>query len=240
MGMFLILFAVVVVAVVIFTWINAGEKAKRNKNFIENLKNFNSSQSLENISGDAGIALDELGYEICLWTYKNNDFEERRLKYQDIISVEILEDDISIIKTDRVSQIGGALVGGVLLGGVGAAVGALSGKKQSSTGKVKKLDLKITINDTRHPIFIISKLNSEASTDGFLYKTFKEQLEHWHGVFEAIIKKSEQETNKSNASGIHAQSSTFEELKKISELKESGILTDEEFHTEKQKILNRN
>lgn len=218
---------------------NSNEAIARTNTFLDDLENFTPTQSLSNNSETAGIALDELKKEICLWTY-SVDFKERRLSYDDILSVEIIQDNISIIQTNRISQLGGALVGGVLLGGLGAAVGALSGKKQTSDGKINKLAFILKINDTTNPIFTISKIDTETSTEGFIYKKDRKQLDHWHGVFEAIIKQADIEYQNSNNTSVQiAVLSVSDELKKLAELKESGILTEEEFTIEKVKLLNR-
>ncbi len=237
--MWTIVFIVIVVSIVIVIVgiTSANYAIAERKEFLNHLENFTVTQSLENNSQTTGIALDEVKKEICLWTY-NSDFHERRLTYSEILSVEIIQDDISIVQTNRTSQLGGAIVGGVLFGGVGAAVGALSGKKQSTNGKVKKLEFRLKINDTKNPIFIISKLDSETSMDGFIYKTYKNQLDHWHGVFEAIIKQADSEHQNSNNKSQQTLS-VYDELKKLADLKESGILSEEEFTEEKKKLLNK-
>lgn len=46
----------------------------------------------------------------------------------------------------NVRQIGGVVVGGLLLGGVGAIIGGLSGKTETS-GKISRIDLRLIVNE---------------------------------------------------------------------------------------------
>lgn len=225
---------------------NADIRAIDFANFLHNF-NLVVTQSLCDSTEMAGIALDEVKKEICLWTYKadfaffevSGQYSGRKIKYSDILSIAIVQDDISILETNRTSQLGGALVGGILLGGVGAAVGALSGKKQSSTGKVKKLELVIKLNDTSNPIFTISKLHSETFMNNQNYIVPKKELDYWHAVFEAIIKQADMEYQNLNHASSREALSVSDELKKLAELKESGILTEDEFIQQKQKLLHQ-
>ena len=58
------------------------------------------------------------------------DGEKYRIyNYRDILSSEVLIDGNEVVKTSRTSQIGGALVGGILAGGVGAIIGGLSAEQ---------------------------------------------------------------------------------------------------------------
>lgn len=216
---------------------NADIRAIDFANFLHNF-NLVVTQSLCDSTEMAGIALDEVKKEICLWTY-SGQYSGRKIKYSDILSIAIVQDDISILETNRTSQLGGALVGGILLGGVGAAVGALSGKKQSSTGKVKKLELVIKLNDTSNPIFTISKLHSETFMNNQNYIVPKKELDYWHAVFEAIIKQADMEYQNLNHASSREALSVSDELKKLAELKESGILTEDEFIQQKQKLLHQ-
>lgn len=240
-----LLVAVVIIAIIIAFLNPAVDKTNIIQDKSKPLENFTVTQSLVNPESRIGILLDEQRKEICLWRYANANVNQRqniRLYYKDILSIEIIEDDISITKTNRISQVGGALLGGVLLGGVGAVIGGLSGKKETSKSKVKNLELKIIINDTSKPIFTISLLPDKSdgvSTEDVVYKNAKEKAYHWHAVFEAIIKQADAEEQQAEKSNTFENGSVSDELKKLAELKESGILTDDEFLQQKQKVLNR-
>src|SRR5690606_17399485 len=122
---------------------------------LASLANFNATQKFMGNDGGSGIAIDEDRKKVCLIKFRSGDALMDVSSYRDLISSEIFEDGDTITSTSRSSQIGGALVGGIALGGVGAIVGGLSGKT-TSTRKPKRLDLRITVNRTDSPIHDIN------------------------------------------------------------------------------------
>jgi uncharacterized protein YcfJ len=70
------------------------------------------------------------------------------------------------------------LVGGLLLGGVGAVIGGLSGKKVGK-GKVKRIELRLVVNNSSDPVHAICFLANETNRDGFVYKTASDQARQW-------------------------------------------------------------
>ena len=169
--------------------------------------------------------------------------------YSDIVSVAIHEDEdiIQNTTTSRSSQVAGVAVGGVLFGAAGAVVGGLSGETTTTSKKeVKKITIKIIVNDIDNPVFEINIVNESygmSTTGEFLgtvYKTYSEEAAELFGLVKALIHKSNIEVknkvNNNNASEkIHL--SIADELLKLSELKDKGILTNEEFEKQKQNIL---
>lgn len=240
-----VVITIIIISIIMVVLNPSVDKANIVQDKSKPLENFTVTQSLANPESRTGILLDEQRKEICLWRYANSNVDQRqniRLYYKDILSIEILEDDVSITKTNRISQVGGALLGGILLGGVGAVIGGLSGKKETSKSKVKNLELKIIINDTFKPVFTISLLPDKSdgvSTEDVVYKNAKKKAYHWHAVFEAIIKQADAEEQQAEKSNTFENGSVSDELKKLAELKESGILTDDEFLQQKQKVLNQ-
>ena len=69
---------------------------------------------------------------------------------KNIISIDLVEDDISVQTVDRTSQLGNMMVGGLLLGGVGAIVGGLSSKKEI-TKKCNSLKLTFIFDNIDYP-----------------------------------------------------------------------------------------
>ena len=86
-------------------------------------------------------------------------------KYSDIISFDLLEDGNSISS----GGLERAAVGGLLFGGVGAIVGAATGKHKTKS-TCYKLQIKISVKDTSKPAEFITLLSSEAKRNSFLYK----------------------------------------------------------------------
>lgn len=90
--------------------------------------------------------------------------------FDDIIDFELLEDDISVAS----GGLGRALVGGITLGGAGAVVGAVTGKKVTKK-KITKLLVKLTLNDFDFPCILITLIDKPTKTASKDYqKAFNE------------------------------------------------------------------
>jgi hypothetical protein len=112
--------------------------------------------------------------------------------FDDIVEAHISEDDISVIKTSRGSQIGGALVGGAIAGGVGAIIGGLSGTKTQSS-KIKKISLDIVVNNLNDPLkrIVVFEHTSPVSKDNSELIKIRELAERWFSLVKLIINKKD-------------------------------------------------
>ncbi len=88
-------------------------------------------------------------------TLNNYDFKFISIPFKDVLSIEIVEDGVSITRLSRRSQLGGALVGGVLAGGVGTIIRGTIGTK-TTIETVKTIDILKTVNDIQNPIYMIN------------------------------------------------------------------------------------
>lgn len=206
----------------------------------ENFKRSNNKFFIFN-DYDSMIALDEDNRKVAFISSKGIVY--KIVNYKDILESHVVEDGISITKTSRGGQIGGALLGGFIAGGVGAIIGGLSSEKRTSD-KVKKIELKIIVNDTDKPVQTITFLKGENdkmfNKDTHEYKYAISQAEHWQSLMSVIIKQADEE-EKQSKKGIKESNNNFystaDELKKLVDLKNNGILTEEEFNQQKQKLL---
>jgi hypothetical protein len=134
------------------------------------------------------ILIDEKKSMIALFNKVNDEYKKQLYDFSQVIATEIYEDEMSVVKTDRSSQLGGALVGGVLAGGFGAIIGGLSGKEKVNK-QAKKLTLRITLDDLTSPLQQINFLNlhNPIPRDNPLYKESSEEILKWHNVFAVII-----------------------------------------------------
>lgn len=138
------------------------------------------------------IVIDEEKAVIGIIEFLNKQMKLIPIPFSSIIESELKEDDETVTKSSRGSQIGGAIIGSVIAGGVGAAVGGLSGKKVSVT-KSKRIDLEITVNDLNNPIHRINFMNypNSINKDSILYKEKYDKAIHWHKLMDIIIKRQE-------------------------------------------------
>lgn len=137
-----------------------------------------------------GLSIDEENMKICLIRILNTGVKHRIVGFKDLMACDIVRDGESVIKTSRSSQVGGALVGGLLLGSTGAIIGGLSAKQQLAQ-EINTITLRITINDLNNPVYDCL-LNSTPLKDDPVYaKQIEELALHWFKVMEVIIKRTE-------------------------------------------------
>lgn len=218
--------------------------------FLNDLEDFTATKKLIDSFGLELLAIDENRKKICFVYARNtaklhaqpklDKNKSKNMKvfikvysYKDIISSEILQDEVTVTKTDRINQLGGVLLGGLVLGKTGAVIGGLSGKK-TSTQSINKIDLLITVNDSENPIHKINIANSWGGMKPVSYLDYEKAL-YWHNLISVLIKQAEQEDNISN--NKNTSQNIIDDLNKLIELKNKGILTDEEFQKLKEHII---
>lgn len=201
---------------------------------------------------ESKIVLDDTNKQMGLWintiknvafvskTLSNYDFKFILIPFKDILSIEIMVDGVSVTKTSRGSQLGGALVGGVLAGGVGAIIGGTSGSK-TTTEDIKQINLLITVNDIHNPIYIVNffSANVDTAVHNTNHKDAMMVCKEWYGILTHIIKVDEK-IDKSNNNAITLEDGNVTgKLKELKQLNIEGIITNDEFNEQKQRILNR-
>lgn len=243
MGFWTLVFIIIAIGVIIGIAQIAATNAKKKdmESRLNALSDFSPTQQIMGCDGNSGLAVDEPRKKLCLISNGAVGVSERIITYKDILSVELFEDGTSITKTVRSSQIGGAIVGGLVLGGVGAIIGGLSGKSETS-GKIKRVDLRLIVNDTQSPLHDVAFMNIESKKDGIIYTQAIAQARRWHGIIEVLIKRADTEERihqiqtASSPPALPAPS-VADELKKLAELHTSGVLTLDEFQQQKARLL---
>jgi hypothetical protein len=204
---------------------------------ISTLPDFNATQKFMGNNGVSGIAIDEERKKICLIRYEADSSKLDVFAYRDLLSSEIFEDGNTITSTSRTSQIGGALLGGLALGGVGAMIGGLSGKT-TSTQKPKRIDLRITVNRTDAPIHDINFMDTESAKDGIGYTVAMQQARHWHGLIAVLIRRADQQDSaKLSATSGSIATSVSDEIRKLAQLRDEGLISTDEFVAQKARLL---
>ena len=159
------------------------------------------------------------------------------INYEDIIGVELIQDNIITSSKSTSNIVGRAIVGGVLLGGVGALIGGVTGKdKQKESASY--IGLNIHTKNITIELCVFDSLNEFASKKikkGQLlwseYETGRKQAKEIERLLTVIVDK--------NTPVKTPQLSTADDLSKLGTLLKDGLLTQEEFEQEKAKMLNR-
>jgi len=219
---------------------NKNEKINKLHEMQMAVKDFTISQKFTSPEINSSILLDEEQKKVCFIFADTNTTEV--YNYNEILESEILEDGKTVTSTSTSSQIGRAVLGGVIAGGAGAIIGGLGGK-QTSDQEIYKIDLKVIVNNTKNPLKIINflvadvnDLNGKATPikkDEPKYKSAISTINHWHSLLSYLIKHSDQVVSSESVNNP----SNLDEIRKLADLFKEGILTEEEFQQQKRKLL---
>lgn len=151
--------------------------------------------------------------------------------YDQIIGYEILDNGGAIAS----GGVGGAIVGGVLLGAVGAIAG-------SQVKKVKdvctSLDIKVTISEWEKPAFFINLVDCEIDRKSITYKEKIKKAQEFASKIDIILEERNKEATKgSEQSSVMDSDRAVAEIRKFKQLFDEGMLTEEEFTAKKKLIL---
>jgi hypothetical protein len=154
---------------------------------------FNPTKIFTSENKNSTIAYDRDSNTFALVTVIGNEQLLKKFNGEDIIQSEIVEDNFSVTRASRSSQIGGAIVGGALTGGVGAIIGGVTGKRIEKK-EVKSIELKIVINDVDDPVKKVTFLNRDYPIEKSnpIYKHYYNEIDNWQNMMKVIIKQSNQ------------------------------------------------
>lgn len=166
--------------------------------------------------------------------------------YSDIIEVSYEENGEKLYSKSAMRTVGGAIVGGVLMGGAGAVVGGLSGSSKEDE-IVKTIDVKILLRSTQRSTCVLNfndsgriLLATKNDGDKQLYEIYQKNANKAKDILSVIIDKIKQSTGTSIRQEVSRSTQQFgiaDELAKLAKLKSDGIITEEEFKAQKAKLL---
>jgi hypothetical protein len=215
---------------------------KLTEHYLLNANGFSLTHKIVSLDGNFGLAFDDDSKKVCLVENQNDNPFIRVISYRDLISSEIFQDGEMITSSVRSSNVGGALLGGLVFGNAGAIIGGISGKTKSSNAEfIKKISLRLVVNDINKPRFEIDFLNVKNGLQkkDSIYKDAIQKVEHWHSLIEILIKRADMEDKENEKNNVVQNSSNLlaDELKKLAELRDTGVLSDAEFQKQKEKLL---
>ncbi len=197
------------------------------------IKDFTISNFTVNRTNDYAIATDNVSHRFCIVTATTKKVYD----FKDLLEVELIKNGESITKTSRSSQLIGTVVGGVLLGGVGAVIGGLSGKKEN-INSINSIELRLVLNSTQSSVFDFVFFKRYDKNDSKDAKVYLDKAHMWNNIMKAIITQTERTLQEElGSSQDNSSLSVADELLKLKILRDDGIITDEEFNKQKNKIL---
>lgn len=163
------------------------------------------------------------------------------IRFSDIIKCEIDEDG-AIIESGGVGR---AIVGGVVAGGVGAVVGAVTRKSKSVCSS---LNVHIFTSNVDNPQITIPLISNETNRSDNKYKENHAKAENIYAVVLAAMKNVSPDTSvqekpapprisPQRISNSKKSATIKERLEQLNTLRADGIITDEEYHKQREKIL---
>lgn len=164
-----------------------------------------------------------------------NDYENLTVDFNDIVSYEIYEDGKTVLQ----SRTGSVVLGGVLFGVPGMLVA--QNRKREVQKPITQLKLVIRFNNFRSPQLVINfidnNLNYKSSYYSKKLNDIYENLRYIYSNLE-IIKHEQTQNSKEEIAETSPQNNLKEELLKLKELLDDGLITQEEYDIKKKKLLN--
>lgn len=149
----------------------------------------------------SGIALDRKRGKLCVFGFgEHPNSWHMVLGGEDILRVEIIENGESVMTTTPKHTVGNAVVGGLLFGGTGAVVGAMSSKSETTVAeKVRNLSLRLLVDDLEQPTYQVSFLSESCSRDSERYQDAARAILYYHSAIEVLIQRSDNHSDSSNS-----------------------------------------
>lgn len=241
-----ILFALSILGLVAAAFIIVPRQRKKLKNHVMSIPGLNVSLCFVD-HNSVGYGLDDENGVLCLskWNDKKSlakggpEFLDDVISYKDIVSAEILCSGDTVTRVNRGSQALAAIAGGVLAGGVGVVIGALSGS--SRTQRKSDVNLQIIVDRGKASRITIPLVLGKVKEGTPEFNKAMEQARDWLAVLSSFIRRADNENQtRSNASAgkTELKRSIADEIGKLLILKRHGAITEDEFVKLKGKLLN--
>lgn len=155
---------------------------------------YNWTNKLYDIDNNSLLALDTTNKVIsfieCKKLKQGFTAKKKTFGYDHILESHIVENGSTVINTSRLAQASGAMIGGLVAGGVGAVVGGLS-SGQSIDQEVRSLELVLVLNNLENPVHRIKLLTLDKDIypikkSDDRYVNAKEKAEYWQHLIKVI------------------------------------------------------
>jgi hypothetical protein len=215
-------------------WAHFKASVKAEEEFFSKYKLSECYKARDTLDTVLGINFDERW--VVLGTYSS----PQQYSFSQIASVEIDENEETISKVNRGSQVVGAAVGGLVMGPLGGLIGGLSASSRSRP-RLRSISLKITVDDAMNPVYRIIFFQSPGGVDPEdpSAREAMSQAERFQAHLKNAMRQAEREQKEISAqpSIQGPPASITSELRVLWEMKQAGALTDEELSRQKQRLL---
>lgn len=196
------------------------EKAAKQKIIDDRLAAFEQDSDIENI-----ILIDSKKGQFRIKSYA---VSANIYDIEKITGYEIVENGNTVSS----GGLGRAAIGALAFGGVGAIVGAATGRKKTKA-VVDSLKIKITMNDLEVPVIYVDLITSKTKVESWVYRSAISKADNILASLDIIVKQYQQ----SDSIGSPVPSPT-DEIRKFKALLDDGIISQEEFDAKKAELLN--
>jgi hypothetical protein len=173
-------------------------KMKINK-YIQSIPEFSMTASYVTDNHKAFIAVDEERKTFVIGGVDEDTVNYKIISTKDILGVEITESGKGLLSSsDNINTLGMAAAGGLLFGGAGAVVGALSGSNTKS--RTTEISLRIAIDNIKIPYVGINFLTEVVGKGSNAYQQALENAEKWFGIVKILLAREKKERGQNSES----------------------------------------
>ena len=219
------------------------EHAKKNERMADDFFSENHfSQIIEytDAMDKCCLCVDESKQEIVIFkTYYGSYIRPKttHISFDDIIKCEIDEDGAVI----EAGGVGRAIVGSLIAGGAGAIVGAVT---RSSKQICSSMNVRIYTTNVSNPQLIIPLIKTEVKRSERKYLDAHAKAKEIYAIVLAAAKSTDKEnecnstdTSSCDDAPTKATLSIKERIQQLNSLKDEGLITEEEYREQRNKIL---
>ncbi len=196
-------------------------------NALAQIDGFHASETIMACDCSAAIATDERNRRLCLLRIAGERTECRVLDYRDLVSCEVLEDEAIVASAARGSA------GSVCVRSDTLPARAVALKS------VRSIALRLEVRDADSPMHELSFFRGELRRDSGLHREHSARVLHWHEVMAGIVRLADEarEPQAQAPQALPARVYVADELYKLLQLRDSGILSNAQFEQQKSRLL---
>lgn len=241
---FIVFVLVTIISIIVVSIKHAGESEaiEKSKKIVEekfsNLTDFKTTKKI--VHTRFIFAIDEEAQKVAYIDPQ----QVKIIPFDQIMKVAFVENSVTVASKSSMRTIGGAIMGGAMAGNAGTIVGGLSGDTIMNNN-ITLVQVKIGLRDINCPsltITIYDDLRGYNPLSEIWRPIHESHLEYANGIVDSVsaiidrVDRAEKAQLQPTGNGCQ---SIADELTKLAKLKDTGILTDNEFEEQKQKLLNK-